>query len=295
MPVTWREETACDETKPMALVGGELGRVPREVAGYRVEEPLGSGSMGSVFAARGPSGERVALKIVRIQSFVGRQRFRRNIEVQAELRHPAIPPLLAHGLNREFGYLATPLLNPRSLGDELRLRTLSFDAAADALAPVASALAELHERDWVHRDVKPANVLRDAEGQAFLVDYGLAKRHRVRLEDSGYLPVDDEDTQPNAICGTPLYMSGQRLQAEPALPSDDCFAFALSLIKALSGKVPGEDSARTFLQLAEQRVGHRLSVGPLPCPAAIRKALQAALAPRGEARPSMGDFAALLS
>jgi len=290
---TLNEDT---ETTRIAEPGSAAAPLPFQVAGYQIGDFLGSGSMGNVHVAVDAlTGEVGAAKIVSLLEPLQHARFERTVAVREEVSHPAILPLWAHEQTSTYGVLVSPLLQPESLREAIPRDGFEFDAVADLLGPIAGALDALHRSDWVHRDVKPDNILLGGD-QPYLVDYGLAKRHRSRLEDSGAFALAmNEETRPNAVCGSPLYMSGQRLQGKPARPGDDVYALALSLVELLMGSVPGSSLGQTFLGLAQARVDCYVHLGPLPCPSALRKLLLAALGPRNRNRPSAGDFEALLS
>ena len=283
------------EATRIAEPGSPAAPLPFQVAGYQLGDFLGRGTMGNVHLAVDVlTGEVGAAKIVPLLEPLQRARFERTVAVRQEVSHPAILPLWAKEQTSTYGVLVSPLLHPESLRERIPRDGFEFDEVADLLGPIAGALDALHRSDWVHR-VKPDNILLGGD-QPYLVDYGLAKRHRSRLEDSGAFALAmNEETRPNAVCGSPLYMSGQRLQGKPARPGDDVYALALSLVELLMGSVPGSSAGQTFLGLARARVDCYIHLGPLPCPSALRKLLLAALGPRTRNRPSAGDFEALLS
>lgn len=286
------EETAV-ATRPLAPAPAP----PKRIAGYELLALLGQGAMGSVFLCRNHATQQTgALKLVALHDEMQQARFRRSIAARLEVEHPALLPLWAYGQEEQHGFLVSPLLQPTTLGARVGCETLSFDEAADILGPIAGALDALHRNDWVHRDVKPDNILLEEGNQPYLVDFGLAKHHLNRLEDSGAIPLtEDEETMPNSLCGTPIFMSGQRLQNQPARPSDDVFALALCMVELLTGQVPGGGARASYFSLADQRIDRRLNLPPLPCPSAVEKALQAAVSPRSRHRPSAGDIESLLS
>jgi len=258
------------------------------VADFYVGELLGKGAMGKVYEATSlTNGARAALKVTSVASPAQRARFQRSVDSRMEAVHPSILPVWGHGIVDLAGYVATPRLVPIGLDESInREEGHDFDSVANALAPIAEALVCLHESGWVHRDLKPANVLLSEEGRPVLVDYGLAKSH--------VLPALPEDTNQGFLCGTPHYMSNQRLTGATALPSDDAYAFSLMLIELLTGRLPRGARGRDVLELAMSR-SRGLEVPPLYCPGVIRRLIQRGVSPQREVRPTLSDFAILLS
>lgn len=258
------------------------------VADFYVGALLGQGAMGKVYGASSlVTGARVALKVVSVAGPSERARFQRSVDSRVETIHPSILPVLGHGVLDTMGYIATPRLVPSALDETInREEGHDFDSVANLMAPIGEALACLHESGWVHRDLKPANVLLSEEGHPVLVDYGLVKSH--------VLPALPEDTKPGFLCGTPRYMSSQRLAGEPAFPSDDAYAFALMLVELLTGRLPRGARGRSVLDLAESR-SRGLEVPILRCPSVVRRLIQRGLSPQRENRPTLWDFVTLLS
>jgi hypothetical protein len=144
---------------------------------YQVERLLGQGGMGKVFAVvDGSTGRRLALKLLEARhptrgKIYRRQLwFRREFHTVAHLRHPSILEVYDYGIDEAAGaYYTMELLG----GVDLRGEPLEVAAACQVLRDVASALAYLHARNLVHRDLAPGNVYRLADGRAKLIDFGV--------------------------------------------------------------------------------------------------------------------------
>lgn len=204
-----------------------------KVGPYTLEERLGEGGMASVFLARGPEGEAVALKILSaaIDDETVRERFKREGNVFLGLDHPSIVRLLARGEDERTGrpYLAMELVEGRDLGELLNARPdhkLSCDEVLVVLQRCAQALVVAHERGIVHRDIKPGNLILTPMGQIKLTDFGIAldQSSQARLTTGG------------ALVGTPSYLAPEVLVGEPWTPAADLYALGSTAFEALTGE-----------------------------------------------------------
>jgi len=181
------EAASPHDTGPLALlealVGDSEDAMPQELGGYRLERLLGKGGMGTVYLARRQrDGERVALKVMLSQVLVdelARAGFHREVEVTRSLQHPNIVALFDHGSEGDRFYFAMEYCSGGSVEGLMSRRGAPLDlglAGRIALEALA-ALAFAHERGFIHRDVKPENILiSDASGAGVKVtDFGLAK------------------------------------------------------------------------------------------------------------------------
>ena len=221
----------------MVQLGGpliELGPGSR-VAGYLIEERVGTGGMAAVFRARDERlGRMVALKVLAGDDEAIRKRFVGEALAAAAVDHPHIIPVYAAGEADGYQYIAMRFV----AGDDLqavirREGDVPPRRATAYISPVASALDAAHEAGLVHRDVKPANILVDARPgepeHVYLSDFGLARRMR---SISGL-------TMPGTLLGTPDYMAPE--QASGRQPVDgraDQYALACVAYHLLSGAVP---------------------------------------------------------
>src|SRR5262245_38992057 len=151
-----------------------------EVPGYEVESVLGRGGMGVVYRARHLRlGRLVALKMALAGSYAGRherERFRREAEAVAALRHPNVVQVYDVGDTDGRPYFTMELMEGGSLARKLAGAPQPARQTADLLATLARAVQAAHEAGVVHRDLKPGNVLLTADGMPKVADFGLAQR-----------------------------------------------------------------------------------------------------------------------
>jgi hypothetical protein len=197
------------------------------VEGYRIEELLGRGGMGTVFRARHvDSGRVVALKLIadRLDG-AGDARFRGEGRAQAALDHPNVVTVYDAGDSPHGLYLAMRLVEGPSLAELIRSRTLGARQALALLAQVAAALDAAHAAGYVHRDVKPHNVL-VADDHAYLADFGLTRPGEMAAL-----------TAPGALVGTVAYLAPEVVRGGEATAAADRYAFAAMAFECLTGSV----------------------------------------------------------
>ncbi len=145
---------------------------------YEIERELGGGGMSRVFVATDRSlGRKVVIKLLspELTAEVNRGRFRREIQVAAQLQHPHIVTHLSAGEDGELVYYTMPFIHGESLKSALDKKgPLSVRDVVRVLYDVVDALAYAHEQGVVHRDIKPANILRSGS-HSLVTDFGVAK------------------------------------------------------------------------------------------------------------------------
>jgi WD40 repeat protein/transcriptional regulator with XRE-family HTH domain len=206
----------------------------REVRGYSLGEPLGIGGLGAVYRATQSSIQReVAIKII-LPRYANHPDFIRRFEAEARfvarLEHPHIVPLYDYWREPNSAYLVMRYMRGGSLAAAVRAGPLPVDAVLRVLEQVGAALAVAHRAGVVHRDIKPANILRDAEGYAYLADFGIAK-------DLGSGDSVDA-TQAGAIIGSPDYLAPEQITDEPVASQTDIYSLGVMLYELLAGERP---------------------------------------------------------
>jgi len=208
---------------------------PRSLGPYRIAGELGRGAMGVVYRAfHRRDGTPVALKTVRLDLIAASEReaalrrLRQEARILAKLEHPDIVRAYDYGEDGELTWLA---LEP--VGGVDLLRAVQESGATNPAFMVLrlvrrllGALAYLHERGIVHRDVKPANVMVTREGGLKLMDFGVA-----------HAP-DGALTSPRSMLGTPAYMAPELLRGEQVDGRADLFAVGVLLYQLLTGRRP---------------------------------------------------------
>ncbi len=210
-------------------------RLSAALAGrYVLRRELGRGGMATVYLADDVKhGRQVAIKVLlpEIAELLGGQRFLREIGIAAQLTHPHILPLHDSGSADGFLYYVMPYIAGESLRDRLtRTGPLGLEEALRITREVAEALDHAHREGFVHRDVKPENILL-VSGHAVLADFGIAMtmwmRGEQRLTESGI------------VIGTPAYMSPEQLSGHRLVDGRaDQYSLACVFQETLTGAPP---------------------------------------------------------
>jgi hypothetical protein len=205
------------------------------IPGYRVVRPLGIGGMASVYLAVQESLDReVALKVMAPALAANREfteRFLKEGRITARLSHPNLVTVFDIGQHGTTYYLAAEFIPGGTLRDKLN-QGLSVAEALDVVRDVAHGLHYAHECGFVHRDVKPGNVLFRLNGTAVLADFGIAKS----IDGSTMA------TQAGSSIGTPHYMSPEQAKAEKVDGRSDLYSLGAMLFELLTGKPPYDAS-----------------------------------------------------
>lgn len=213
----------------MAIEAGQL------IGEWRVLHRLGAGAMGAVYKAESVHSERVvaALKVLDpawARHPDARDRFLREAEVLYSLRHPGIVQVRNIVLDPEgTSYLEMEYVTGTTLASLLDNAPLPLDQALRLAGELADAVAYMHRRAVFHRDIKPGNLLVQADGALKVVDFGLAKK-------VGEHPIT---VQGKAHFGTAAYCPPEWIGAAPVDPARwDAYAFGVVLHEMLTGEEP---------------------------------------------------------
>ncbi|HXG69553.1 MAG TPA: protein kinase [Gemmatimonadaceae bacterium] len=207
---------------------------------YEVLSPLGAGGMGEVYRARDTRLDRdVAIKVLptSVAADPGRRtRFEREARAIAALSHPNVLAVFDTGTHADHLYVVTELLEGETLGERLRGGALPVRSAIDYAAQMARGLAAAHEKQVIHRDLKPDNVFLLADGHVKILDFGLAKLG----EDAGSSGATrlHNSTDPGTVLGTVGYMSPEQVRGQSVDERSDIFSVGVVLFEMLTGTRP---------------------------------------------------------
>jgi serine/threonine protein kinase len=201
--------------------------IPEKIGRYQLRGELGRGGMATVYRAYDPKFEReVALKVLPrelLHNPTFRARFEREAKIIATLDHPAIVPVYDFGEEDGQPFFVMRLMTDRSLAQHLEQGPLPLAEAIRILVRLAQGLAEAHKKGFIHRDVKPANILFDPQQTPYLSDFGLAK-----------LASDGIDLTQSAIAGTPAYLSPEQARGEPLDGRTDVYSLGAIFYEMLT-------------------------------------------------------------
>ncbi len=220
---------------------------------YEIHHELGRGGMGSVFLAREIGLDRlVALKVLPPSLMFDEGlivRFKREARMVAKLHHPNIIPVYRVHHSHNLAFYTMHFVSGRSLSEIMASsRSLTLREIERAMLDAAAGLGYAHKRGVIHRDVKPANILVDAEGQVHLTDFGIAKA----LVGSTQL------TETGAVIGTPQYMAPEQCDGRAVDGRADQYSLAVVGYQLLAGHPPFEaDSMKELIY-------HHLFTPPKP-------------------------------
>ncbi|MGH2506837.1 MAG: serine/threonine protein kinase [Ktedonobacteraceae bacterium] len=205
---------------------------------YQLIKRIDVGGMGEVYLAHQLTafGRRVAIKIIRpdlVHDITARARFLREAEVSAHLKHEHILPMFDFGEVEGRLFLATPYIEGGTLAKHLRERgAIPLPEVRTLFVPLVQAIAYIHRRGVIHRDLKPTNIMLDSEdGEVYvrLIDFGIAS-----LQGQNASP---PLTMAGHEMGTVAYMAPERLSGIAA-PSNDIFSLGVILHQMLTARMP---------------------------------------------------------
>ncbi|MBL8909500.1 MAG: protein kinase [Archangium sp.] len=264
----------------------------QQLGRYVIEEQLGAGGMGTVFAAWDPTVQRkVALKLLH-EARAGddgarAQRFLLERQVLGALEHPHIARLLDAGETEEGRpWFAMDFIDGQPIDVSCDARKLSPRDRLELMLPVLGAVGYAHQHLVVHRDLKPGNILVDAQGQPRLMDFGIARL----LEGAGA-----SLTRTGVTPMTPAYASPEQVRREPVAVTSDIYSLGVMLYELFTGvspySTPPGDVEALLRAIATE--------SPLPPSSAVARAPDAAIACRASSREELraalsGDLDAIV-
>ena len=273
-----------------------------KVGKFVLEERLGAGAMGVVYAARDPElDRRVAIKLIKSRhgSEDLRTRLYREAQALARVAHPNV--VVVHEVGEHAGqvFVAMELIKGDTLRAWLAAKQHTTDEILAMLIAAGRGLSAAHAAELVHRDFKPDNVLVGTDGRARVTDFGLARGQGDDSEPRGGSPVtsplDANLTQTGAMLGTPVYASPEQLAGERVGAASDQFSFCVTAYEALYGQRPF--AATTLDEQIDAVTNAKIAPAPggRSVPARVHRAIVRGLSPRPEDRfPSIDALLAEL-
>lgn len=253
--------------------------------GFRLEHRLGSGAMGTVWAATGPNGRQCALKTMHAHLAEDGElvrRFRREYEVGRAVKHPSVIGMLHYGQGPDSPFLVMELAQGKNLKRLIEKGGPFFDAEVTMIGhQIASGLAALHAAGAIHRDLKSSNIVVDRNLKATLIDFGIAKLYG-----------GADLTPTNGFMGTAEYCAPEPNFGRKLTAASDVYSLGIVLYEALVGEVPFRSDRYTdTLQMHAQRpVPSVVRARPMVEPR-LAAIITAMLQKHPDARPTAGAAA----
>ncbi len=284
-----------DDLQPPST--NEVDLVGRRIDGrYTILAHLGGGGMADVYRASDDQlAIDVAIKVLKPEMASSELRARMIQEAQAaaQVRHPNLVRVFGTGRLDDTTYIAMELLDGPNLEDHLRAQPnqrLAWAEALELLLPTLAALHAIHERGYVHRDIKPGNILIAREPgcppRAVVIDLGLVKPDR-SLRTAASPPT----TEVGRVLCTPGFTSPEQASGLPADRRSDIYSLAITLYRVLAGRLPFHDARGQPLHVVfDHHINNaptRLTVaaGDAEIPPAIGTVIEGALAKDPDDRP----------
>jgi eukaryotic-like serine/threonine-protein kinase len=245
--------------------------IGKTISHYRILEKLGEGGMGIVYKAEDTKLKRVvALKFLPSEltrDAEAKARFIREAQAAAALNHPNICTIFEVGEHEGQSFIAMELVEGQSLKERIDRGPLPIDDAVSLAVQVGEGLGEAHEREIVHRDIKPGNIVLTAKGQAKILDFGLAR-----------LGGDAKLTKTDTTLGTVAYMSPEQTSGKEVDRRTDIWSLGVVLYEMIAGQRPfaGEYEAavvHSILNDAPEPITARRSNVPMELDRIVAKAL----------------------
>lgn len=262
--------------------------LPERIGRYKIKAELGRGGMAVVYHAYDPRFEReVAIKVLSREVLHNpqfRSRFEREIKLVAGLEHPSIVPVYDVGDEDGQPYLVMRYMTGGSLSRRIAAGRLSLQEAARIIEKVAQGLAFAHQRGIIHRDVKPDNILFDANHEPFISDFGVAK-------------VSEASAASVGVVGTPAYMSPEQARGGDLDLRSDIYSLGVIVYQMLTGELPFQSDVpmRVYFQHMTESVPDILKLRS-DLPEAMRDFINTALSKEIPKRhQSAGELARALN
>jgi eukaryotic-like serine/threonine-protein kinase len=257
-----------------------MGLTGRTIGKYRITGELGRGGMATVYEALDERLQRtVAIKVLDrdapSSAAEAIRRFETEARIVAAFNHPNIVPVFDFGLQDNLIYIVSPVVRGELLSARIKRGPMSVGEAGPILSQVAAALDYAHSHGVIHRDVKPGNIIIDANGRAHLMDFGIAKSRGGNMSN----------TRAGTAVGTIRYMAPEAVRGESIDYRVDIYSLGLVAFEVLAGK-PAFDGNSEFSILTDIVNGNslRLSSENPNLPRELTTAVHRAFSPNSASR-----------
>jgi serine/threonine protein kinase/tetratricopeptide (TPR) repeat protein len=268
----------------------------RRLSHFRILAKIGEGGMGLVYKAEDERLRRpVALKLLP-PGFVAdaerRERFLREAQAAAAVRHPSIAAIYEVGEDGDAVYIAMELVEGRTLRSLIDETPLAISEALRIAIEIASGLERAHTAGVIHRDLKPENVMVETDGRVKILDFGLAKLRAdpVAPTSSGISHAETRArdlTQAGALLGTAAYMSPEQARGQAVDPRSDLFSLGVVLYELATRRNPfrGPTAVDTLSAILKEHPPRASGLNP-DVPVALERVLEHLLAKEPQGRPA---------
>ena len=209
---------------------------------YRLGSRLGGGGMAVVYRAIDERLDRaVAVKLLdpaRYGNDDALARFEREAQAAASIQHPNVVAVHDFGRDGDVLFIVMECLPGRTMADEIAAGPLEVSRVTALLDDVLAGLAAAHDKQVLHRDIKPGNVLITVDGRAKLADFGIAAASQHDLTETG------------VVIGTAAYLAPERVRGGRATVRSDLYAVGIVAYEALGGRRPFDESSPLALAYA---------------------------------------------
>ncbi|MFH1155997.1 MAG: serine/threonine-protein kinase [Pseudomonadota bacterium] len=215
---------------------------------YEIRDLIQSGGMGKIFLGIHKAlGKKVAIKIVHQELVSNEQiksRFHREAKLAAGLDHPGIIDIYDFGTSDDFDYIIMPFIEGETLQARIQKQgPMEVSEAVAFMMEITEALHHAHTHHVIHRDIKPSNIMIDGNNRTVIADFGISK-------DLG----DSDLTAPNAVLGSPRYMSPEQIRGDAVDARSDLYSLGLVFYEMMTGIHPfkGKNSTAIYYSQAHE-------------------------------------------
>ena len=251
------------DVRPKAILGNR----------YEIIRPLGKGGMGAVYEAMDRELNRiVALKVIH-PNLVDKpemlQRLRQEVVLARQVTHTNVIRIFDLGIVDGLRFISMEYIEGRQLSSVLEeQRKLPPREAAGIILQICRGLAVTHEKNVVHRDLKPQNIMVEKGGRVVVMDFGIAHSGTPSLEPdrepATNLATNTQVTLVGTILGTPVYMSPEQAKGQPVDARSDLFTLGVIFYELLTGSIPflGKSIAETLRKRCEESAVPPVALNP---------------------------------